>query len=337
MSKKRTSISPEIAAKALFQHDRTCCVCRQRGKPVQLHHMDENPANHSFENLAVLCFDCHRETQIRGGFDRKLDRDQVALYRADWLRVVARGRAEAEARSEGVVPDSRRVALETSVAEIYRENRQYDLLAIHYSVLENDELRDKYIDLALRQSPSDETICFLRGLQGRADLIPPKVIKRQITRYQRSGDHEQAARLQLSIGEHVRAARSYIQGIRESLDEGRLFTAAYYLKELSEEGVAERLFEQAYREASEKGDLWWQVRALQELGWDEALRELLVANRDAIRKSGDAMLMVELARAEGEFEAYAAARKELASNERLVRVTGAKAKAGRLAPPHKRL
>jgi len=110
------------------------------------------------------------------------------------------------------------------------------------------------------------------------------------------------------------------------------------LKELFEEGLVDRLFEQAYREASEKGELWWQVRALQELGWDESLRELLVANRDTIRKSGDTLLMVELARAEGEFEAYAAARKELASNERMVRVTGAKAKEGRRrAPPNKRL
>jgi len=192
MTKKRMPIPAEIAAKALFQHDRTCCICRQRGKPVQLHHMDENPSNHSFDNLAVLCFDCHHDTQLRGGFDRKIDREQVVLYREDWLRVVARSRAEFEARADGApATDTKRVALETSIAEIYRENEQYDLLAIHYSILGDDELRDKYIDLALRQSPSDESICYLRGLQNRPDLIPPTVVQRQKSQHHANRDHEQ--------------------------------------------------------------------------------------------------------------------------------------------------
>lgn len=89
MPKNRTEIPAEMAAQVLFDSDRTCCVCRKR-KPIQLHHIDDDPANHAHENLAVLCFDCHRETQIRGGFDRKLDAHQIRLYRADWLATVAR-------------------------------------------------------------------------------------------------------------------------------------------------------------------------------------------------------------------------------------------------------
>lgn len=91
-TKTRTAIPDEVAALVLFQSDRVCCVCRLR-KPVQIHHIDENPANHQSDNLAVLCLDCHRETQIRGGFDRKLDAHQIALYRADWLAAVAKQRA----------------------------------------------------------------------------------------------------------------------------------------------------------------------------------------------------------------------------------------------------
>src|SRR5262249_47936200 len=53
-------------------------------------HIDDDPGNSVEENLAVLCFDCHRDTQIRGGFDRKLDRHQIILYRDEWHEIVRR-------------------------------------------------------------------------------------------------------------------------------------------------------------------------------------------------------------------------------------------------------
>src|SRR6266576_61829 len=84
----RVEIPPDVAAEVVFLADRTCCVCRQRSRPVQLHHIDDDPANSTPENIAVLCFDCHRETQIRGGFDRKLDAAQVRLYKLDWINRV---------------------------------------------------------------------------------------------------------------------------------------------------------------------------------------------------------------------------------------------------------
>jgi hypothetical protein len=93
--KQRVEIPTNTAAEVLFEADRTCCVCRQRGKATQLHHIDNDPSNSLGENLAVLCFDCHRETQIRGGFDRKLDAAQVRLYKEDWIkRVEAKRSAE---------------------------------------------------------------------------------------------------------------------------------------------------------------------------------------------------------------------------------------------------
>jgi hypothetical protein len=93
MTKKdRVEIQAEIAARVLFFSDRTCCVCRVIRKPVQIHHIDEDPSNSIEENLAVLCFDCYRDTQIRGGFDRKLDANQIVLYRRDWYEIVDRKR-----------------------------------------------------------------------------------------------------------------------------------------------------------------------------------------------------------------------------------------------------
>ena len=91
--KNRVEIPDEIAAEVLFRSNRTCCVCREK-KPVQIHHIDENPENYDEDNLAVLCFDCHRDTQLRGGFDRKLDSAQIRRYRKDWLIRVANKREQ---------------------------------------------------------------------------------------------------------------------------------------------------------------------------------------------------------------------------------------------------
>lgn len=91
MNKVRTAIPDDISAEVMFQHDRTCCVCRERGLAVQIHHIDENPANHAIDNLAVLCLDCHDQTQTRGGFSKKLKAVDVIRFRDDWVqRIIAR-------------------------------------------------------------------------------------------------------------------------------------------------------------------------------------------------------------------------------------------------------
>ncbi len=41
------------------------------------------------DNFAVLCVDCHDETQRRGGFGRQLNAAQIRRYRDDWKRAVA--------------------------------------------------------------------------------------------------------------------------------------------------------------------------------------------------------------------------------------------------------
>ncbi len=88
MAKQRIPIPDDLAAKVLFASDRTCCVCKDRGKPIQIHHIDENPSNNVIENLAILCLDHHDETQIKGGFARKLTPPVVAKYRNEWLKDV---------------------------------------------------------------------------------------------------------------------------------------------------------------------------------------------------------------------------------------------------------
>lgn len=94
MAKPRTNIPVQTAAEVLFAADNTCCVCGERGRAVQIHHLDENPTNHAVENLAVLCLECHNETQSSGGFGRKLTKDVVVRYRDEWIVRVRERRRE---------------------------------------------------------------------------------------------------------------------------------------------------------------------------------------------------------------------------------------------------
>ena len=111
----RTEIPSETAAKVQFLSDRTCCICRIRKKPTQIHHLDGDPGNHAQENLAVLCFECHHETQIRGGFARKLDRHQIVLYRDDWYQTIDRHRHRFEGSDEIQAPNGRESPTPTEV------------------------------------------------------------------------------------------------------------------------------------------------------------------------------------------------------------------------------
>ena len=311
--KSRATIPAEIAARILFLSDRTCCVCRVRGKPVQIHHVNEDPSNNELRNLAVLCLECHRETQLHGGFDRKLDADQVILYRDDWQRIVAQQRAADEAYRDAT-SDERggQIELATSVTEIYRENQEYELLAKYYNVLGNYELRDKYVELAIEKDGSDQAICYLRGVQGRPDLIPRAVIERESARYTQNEDWSQRARFYFALGKHREAVADYTKDIAESLKGDNVFSAAYYLKELANSGLVEELFVLALKQASEADDLWWQVRALQELGWRDELRDLVLKDGEEIERSNNLSLQVLLAEARDDAEKAIELRKAIA-------------------------
>lgn len=97
MSKKnRIPIPTEMSTEVMFASDSACCKCRERGKTVQIHHIDDDPSNNSFKNLSVLCLECHNETQIHGGFGRKLNSDLVIKYRDEWIERVKTRRDEAD-------------------------------------------------------------------------------------------------------------------------------------------------------------------------------------------------------------------------------------------------
>jgi hypothetical protein len=96
MSTRRVPMSPSFTAQILFASDHTCCKCRDPGRPVQIHHIDDDPGNNSVGNLAVLCLLCHNETQQHGGFGRRFSAELAREYRNDWAQRVELRRDKAD-------------------------------------------------------------------------------------------------------------------------------------------------------------------------------------------------------------------------------------------------
>ena len=151
--KIRIPIPSNLAAEVLFASDNTCCVCRERGKTIQIHHIDENPSNNVFENLSVLCLECHNNTQIRGGFGRKLNVPLVIKYRDEWIERVKRRRNLADE-----IAVKRQVGTETLSEQVETIKR---------SPIEHTELKEPPLDYI--NSLPDFKAALLRQTQPKWD------------------------------------------------------------------------------------------------------------------------------------------------------------------------
>lgn len=85
----------------MYQSDRTCCVCMEPGKAVQIHHINEDPSDNAPQNLVVLCLECHNQTQLKGGFGRHLSPDLIRKYKSEWEAEMEERRREARVRALG--------------------------------------------------------------------------------------------------------------------------------------------------------------------------------------------------------------------------------------------
>lgn len=314
MPKKiRIEIPVDVSAKTLFDSDRTCCICHDK-KPVQIHHIDENPANNSPDNLAVLCFDCHHDTQIRGGFGRKLDAEQVRLYRNDWLNQIRRRRLVADPEeSEVDSGESTDVREITAQLEIHKSAGNWFRVAQIYDEIGDTELRDKYIEKTIESHPDIFEQYGIARMLGTTTELSQEFINSVIEDV--GEDWTWRAAVLKETGHVDEAAKVYLDGIRASIERGAWFNAAFYIRHALNGEIADMLFLMALRESVQEDDLWWQLRAFEELGWDDAKRELLLGNESRIRESGEAHLMQQFAKAKNDTQLALRAAKELAEED----------------------
>jgi len=70
------------------------------------------------------------------------------------------------------------------------------------------------------------------------------------------------------------------------------------------------LFIASLKQASDRGDLWWQYRALQELEWHSEAREFLLENQEEIEASEEPHFIEQLTVATNDKHRYVELRKE---------------------------
>lgn len=87
---KRKKIPAEIEAEVIFQSNRQCCVDQKRGDHI--HHIDSDSSNYDFNNLALLCFDCHNEASLKGSLRKKLTPKAIIKFRDHHYSVIQNNR-----------------------------------------------------------------------------------------------------------------------------------------------------------------------------------------------------------------------------------------------------
>lgn len=90
MTKYRKNIPQKIEAEVLFLNDRTCCICKDSNKGVQIHHIDGDPGNNIPSNLAVVCTDHHDEIHKRGGITKGISPTLLKKYKLEWESTLRR-------------------------------------------------------------------------------------------------------------------------------------------------------------------------------------------------------------------------------------------------------
>jgi len=75
----RVKISTGLSDVLLFECNRTCCVCETPGKTIQIHHIDEASSNNNYDNLIVLCLECHSDAHTEKAFGRNWTTRQYGM------------------------------------------------------------------------------------------------------------------------------------------------------------------------------------------------------------------------------------------------------------------
>ena len=111
-------------------------------KHVQIHHIDGDPSNFRFENLAVLSLDCHSLVTGDEGFGRKYTPGEVSRYKEHWEQQCAVLNSEDETMESDDDEDDEDEEDEQPASHHYEESIIEDdsHMEISYTLDEDDTL-----------------------------------------------------------------------------------------------------------------------------------------------------------------------------------------------------
>lgn len=89
---ERPPIPESTLINLLWRNRRTCCVCRKQNKSIIVHHIEEWSVSrdHSIENLAVLCLDCHDLAHTKKQLSQNLTPKELRENKIRWENIVSK-------------------------------------------------------------------------------------------------------------------------------------------------------------------------------------------------------------------------------------------------------
>ncbi|MBN1972822.1 MAG: HNH endonuclease [Sedimentisphaerales bacterium] len=89
MNKKMRKFIPKSCeVEVLFLNRHTCCICHDKGKDVQIHHIDGDNSNNDISNLSILCLDCHSRVTGTRGLGKSYSSLELKLYKKEWENII---------------------------------------------------------------------------------------------------------------------------------------------------------------------------------------------------------------------------------------------------------
>ncbi len=89
MAKTRKAFPVKLENKILYKSARTCCICRVPRKPVEIHHIDQDPSNNVENNLVAICRNCHDEAHTTHTMSKNLTSKRLEDSKIKWEKEVA--------------------------------------------------------------------------------------------------------------------------------------------------------------------------------------------------------------------------------------------------------
>lgn len=86
----RPPVPTETVNKLLYESRSICCMCRENGKPIILHHINpwHKSRSHDENNLIALCLNCHGDVHTRRELSLNITPARLRDHKSRWLAEV---------------------------------------------------------------------------------------------------------------------------------------------------------------------------------------------------------------------------------------------------------
>jgi hypothetical protein len=92
--KQRRAVPVKVKDQLMVANRHTCCICTEPRHPVEKHHINGDPADNAWNNLAVVCRNCHGLVTQRGNLGAQYTQGEVLLFKLRWEKRCAEAREE---------------------------------------------------------------------------------------------------------------------------------------------------------------------------------------------------------------------------------------------------